>query len=176
MSNAGQLNAYHSRKRPCYKQGLFYQLISNKIYMDNQKWTCTNPDTGEKEEVALEKWIWGVVYKDGTELHQFADGGVFNRIGTIDQSKVAMFTLYNPEGHGDGRIDILIPADKEVALIHKYRNVVFNAGSPEETRRRIYIFGYKVKGGLPHYNFVMPNGTIVQSYGEQQPKLALQTL
>ena len=138
--------------------------------MDNQKWTFTNPDTDELEEVMLEKWAWGVVYKDGTEFHQFDNDFNFHRIGEIDQSQVKMFTLYQPKG--EGRIDIFIPEDKEVSLIHKYRNIVFNAGTSEETRKRVYIFGYKVKGGQPHYNFVMPNGTIVQSYGEQQPQLA----
>ncbi len=134
--------------------------------MENLKWYYNG------EEVELEKWMWGVVYKDGTELHQFDNDGIFHRIGEVDQSKVTMFTLYQPETANDGRIDIIIPEDKEVALIHKYRNVVFNAGTPEEHRKRIYIFGYKVKGGLPHYNFVMPNGTIIQSYGDQQPQLS----
>ena len=145
--------------------------------MDTKKWYFTNPDTGNREEVELENWIWGAVYTDGTELHQFDDNGVFHRIGEIDQSKVSMFVLYQPEGKGDGRIDFIVPKDedgnlKEVALIHKYRNIVFQAGTAEETRRRIYIFGYKVKGQSPHYNFVMPNGTIVQSNGDQQPQLA----
>lgn len=135
----------------------------------NQKWTFTDEE-GVKHEVSLEKWIWGVVYKDGTELHQFDDNGVFHQIQEINQSEVAMWTLYEPKGNG--RIDFVLPEEKEVALIHKYRNFIFNAASDTERRARVYVFGYKVKGGLPHYNFVMPNGTIIQSYGDQTPKLS----
>lgn len=136
--------------------------------MDTKKWNFTNPNTGENEEVALEKWIWGAVYEDGTELHQFDDNGIFHRIGEVDQSKVNMWVLYQPKG--DGRIDFIIPQEKdgklkECSLIHKYRNTVFNAGTPEEIRKRVYIFGYKIKGCLPHYNFILPNDKIIQTYG-----------
>jgi len=144
--------------------------------MDTKKWKYTNPDTGETEEVALERWIWGAVFEDGTEMHQFDDNGIFHRIGEIEQSKVVMWVLYQPQGMGDGRIDFIVPREedgslKEVALIHKYRNFIFAAGSPEETRVRAYVFGFKLKGQKSLYNFVMPNGTIVQST-EENPALS----
>ena len=139
--------------------------------MDTNKWTYTNPDTGKTEEVELENWIWGAVYKDGTELHQFDDNGNFHRIAELDQKQVVMWVLYQPKGKGDGRIDFVVPKEedgelKEVALIHKYRNIVFNAGTPEEKRERVIIFGFKLKGQKSFYNFVLPNGNIVQSTDE----------
>lgn len=144
--------------------------------MDTKKWTYTNPDTGEKEEVSLERWIWGALYEDDTELHQFTDDGVFHRISEIDQNKVKTWVLYNIEGYDDGRIYLIIPRKedgtlKEVSLIHKYRNIVLEAGTPQETRHKVYVFGFKLKGQKSFYNFVMPNNTIVQSHGEQQPQL-----
>lgn len=128
----------------------------------------TNPDTQEVEQVPLEDWIWGALYDDGTELHQFTDDGIFHRIGEVDQSKVNMWTLYQPEGKGDGRIDFIIPTEedgkkKEVALIHKYRNLVMQAGTPQEKRYRVYMFGFKIKGQKSFYNYVLPNGTVIQS-------------
>ncbi len=140
-----------------------------KFYFDRQQ-----PDgTIKKEEIQLEDWIWGVVYKDGSELHQFQNDGKFNQIVSIDQAKVKMWTLYQPKGKGSGRIDIFIPEDKEVALIHKYRHYVFNANTQYEKKYKIYIFGYKIKGQQPHYNFILPNGTIIQTVGEQNPQLSL---
>lgn len=134
---------------------------------DNKKWHF-NRD-GKTEEVELERWIWAVLYKDGTELHQFDDSGVFHQIGEVDQSQAKLWVLYQP--NGDGRIDFVIPENTEVALIHKYRHFIFNAATPREYRRKAYVFGYKVKGGLAHLNFVLPDDRIVQSYGEEQPKL-----
>jgi len=40
-------------------------------------------EKGQKEEVALEAWMWGVIYKDGSEMLQFDPAGIFHRIGEI---------------------------------------------------------------------------------------------
>jgi len=144
--------------------------------MEQKKYIYKNKETGEVTLVDREVWCWGAVYEDGTELHQFDDNGIFHRIGEIDQSKVSMWVLYQPQGMGDGRIDFIVPREedgtlKDCALVHKYRNIVLEAGTPQETRNRIYMFGFKIKGQKSFYNFVMPNGTIVQST-EDNPKLA----
>jgi len=142
--------------------------------MQEPKFTFVNIVDGKEklEEVKLENWIWAVTYKDGNELHQFDNQRTFHRLAEIDQSKVAVWTLYQPKGKGDGHITFVLPLDKEVALIHKYRNYVFNSGQKNEKKVRIYIFGYKVKGQVPHYNFIMPDNRIVQSFGDQNPKLS----
>lgn len=138
--------------------------------MDSAKWHLHREGQGP-EEVALENWIWAVQYEDGSELHQFDDQGRFHQIREIEQARARLWVLYQPQGKGDGRIDIVIPQGKEVDLIHKYRNIVFEAATPGEYRERVYVFGYKVKGCLPHYNFILPSGLIIQSYGEDHPKL-----
>ena len=76
-------------------------------------------EKGEIEIVELEKWIWGVVYKDGTELHQFDKDGNFHRLAEINQKEVELFTMY--ESEGTGRYDIVMP--EGARIIHKYRNI-----------------------------------------------------
>jgi hypothetical protein len=129
-------------------------------------WTYTNEEN-ETVNVPLEDWMWGVVYKDGTELHQFDDKGTFHRVGEIDQQNVKMWVLYQP--HGTGRIDIPLPKDKEVKLIHKYKRYVFNAKTEAEVKKTVHVFGYKVKGQTPHYNYILPDGRILQGIGEDVP-------
>ncbi len=136
----------------------------------NKKWLFERD--GKEEEIALEKWIWGVVYDDGTELHQFDDAGRFHQIGEVDQSRVTMFVLYQPKGVGDGRIDILIPQGKEISLVHKYKHYIFDAGTQSEHRAKVYCIGYKLKGGHTHMNYIMPNGAIVQGFGENDVQLS----
>ncbi len=115
---------------------------------------------GKKEDVAVEKWIWGVVYKDGTELLQFetkGDEGVFHQIGEVDQSEVKRFIL--AKAQGGQSICILVPEGAK--LIHKYKNDVFLL-SKEKISCRTYVFGYKLKDQY-FLNYVLPNDTIVQS-------------
>jgi len=50
-----------------------------------------------KEVIEPERWIWGVVYKDGTELHQFGNDLIFHQIKEIKWAEVKMFTMYKLE-------------------------------------------------------------------------------
>lgn len=121
-------------------------------------------------EVAPERWAWGVVYEDGTELSQFevtvvdgkVTGGVFHRVGEIDQDRVAMAVLYNFE-HPEKRIDI--PWKKGMKLIHKYRTIVIDYMSENKRSVKVYIFGYK-DGANYSYMFILPDDRIVFSPDE----------
>ncbi len=113
---------------------------------------------GIEEEVSAEKWIWGVVYKDGTELHQFSDNGIFHQVGEIEQDKIKMAVLYELEGAG--RIDI--PWQDGMKIIHKYRHVVFNMATTEERKVKIYIFGWKF-GDQHTFMYVLPDNRIISS-------------
>lgn len=121
--------------------------------------TYTFNRNGVKEEVPVERWAWGVVYKDGREFHQFAKDGTFHQVGEIEQEHVKLWVLYKT-GTENKRIDILLPDGAKV--IHKYRNYIFNASTDAETQKRVYIFGYKL-GDKCFYNFVLPDDRIVQS-------------
>ncbi len=124
-------------------------------------------DNGKDIEIALERWVWGVVYEDGTELSQFevtvvdgkVTGGVFHRVGEIDQEKVVMAVLYNFE-HPEKRIDI--PWKKGMRLIHKYRNIVFDYMSENKREARVIMFGYK-DGDHHSVMFILPDDRIVFS-------------
>lgn len=118
----------------------------------------TNKETNEVLEVPIERWCWGAVYNDGTELKQFGDDGVFHRIGEIDQEKLVMFVMYKPDS--DARIDL--PFTEGMRLIHHYYN--FHDQSWEDIQRtvRIYGFGYK-KAGQLHYTFILPDDRLIVS-------------
>lgn len=117
----------------------------------------------EKEiEVPIERWAWGVVYEDGSELHQFEDRGeqgVFHRIGEIEQDKIKMAVLYQPENLSK-RIDI--DWKKGMRIIHKYRNFVFDYMSENPRKEKAYIFGYK-DGEAHSILFILPDDRIVFS-------------
>jgi len=122
-------------------------------------------DENEKKyiEVPIERWVWGVVYRDGSELHQFGNDGKFHRIGEVKQEEVTMATIYRYDNMKK-RIDI--PFREGMKLIHKYRMVKpgaydsVNAGPNGFVR--CYMFGYKY-GGAHSYNFILPDDRIVTS-------------
>jgi len=116
-------------------------------------------EKGKKEEVALEAWMWGVIYKDDSELLQFGPDGVFHRLGEIKQDEVKIFVLIC-NADPSRRIDIVMP--RGARLIHKYRNYILNQGTADERHVRCYMFGYRC-GDQYHYNYVLPDGRILQS-------------
>ena len=129
--------------------------------METQKFRFIDPETKEESMVDLERWCWGVVYKDDTELHQFDATGDFHRLKEIDQKNVKLWVLYKPEDPNK-RIDIVMP--EGARIIHKYRNV-----KPHylDSFVRVYMFGYRTgkseKDFKYHYNFILPDDRIIQS-------------
>ena len=125
----------------------------------NKKFTFINPDTKEEEEVLIERWIWGVVYKDDTELHQFDRAGTFHRLSEIKQSEVKLWILYCPS-NPKKRIDIVVP--EGARLIHKYRKI---RPFYLEHFVQVYLFGYRTGKSeyKYHYNYILPDDRIVQS-------------
>ena len=79
---------------------------------------------GKKEEVKLEDWVWGVVYKDNKELQQYelVNGGellgVFHQFKEIKQDEVRLFVMRNLKT--GQRFDIVRPEGAQ--LFHFYRN------------------------------------------------------
>lgn len=120
---------------------------------------------GKKEEVALERWTWGVVYKDGSELHQYERpttvDGVFHQFAEIDRDNVVLFVMRNHEGK---RFDIAIKEGQQI--FHFYRNkgigTANDKGETEIKWNRVYVFGYKDhKTKHTAYHFILPNDTLV---------------
>ena len=94
---------------------------------------------------------------------QFDEFGVFHQLHELEGKSVELFSLVNT-WERDRRIDILIPDG--AVIVHKYRNFIFNANTPEERRERVYIIGFR-KGEEGHYNFVLPNEQIIQADHEE---------
>jgi len=110
-------------------------------------------------EVKPERWVWGVIYKNDTELHQFGDDGIFHRIGEIDQDQVKMFTMYR---YDDMTKRIDMPWQEGMKLIHKYIN--FHSAEWEDLQqtKKIYVIGYKI-GENHHYTMILPDDRIIIS-------------
>ena len=108
-------------------------------------------EKGEVEIIEKEKWCWGAIFEDGSELRQFDDKGIFHRVGEIDQSKLSMFVLYK-DGDESKRIDM--PFQKGMKLIYKYRNI-----RPYYLDHfvKVYILGYKFESRYA-FNFILPDG------------------
>ncbi len=132
------------------------------IYKFKEKIDDPKSTTGSSEieiEVSPERWVWGVIYKDGSELHQFGDDGIFHRVGEINQDEVSMATLYKFD---DMKKRIDMPWRNGMRLIHKYIN--FHDGRWENINetKKIYVFGYKFEGSH-HFTYVLPDDRIIES-------------
>ena len=116
----------------------------------------TKEYTFNGEKVKVERWVWGVVYKDGSELHQFGADGVYHQIGEIKQEEITMFTMYKFDDLSK-RIDM--PICEGMKIIHKHRNI---RPHYDNVFKRVCLFGYK-KDGKYSFNFILPDDRIIIS-------------
>jgi len=111
-----------------------------------------------KEVIEPEKWCWGVIYKDNSELHQFGNDLIFHQIKEIKWAEVKMFTMYKMEDMKK-RIDMVVMPDMQV--FHFYRNI---RPAGVDHFIKVYVFGYKIREtSKAVYNFILPNDTLVIS-------------
>lgn len=143
----------HSQKMPRQPTGTFF------IKKINMKYELIK-ENGERIEATPERWVWGILYKDDSELHQFGDDGIFHQIKDIEQDRIKMAVLYK---FTDFEQKIYIPWREGMKLIHKYINV--HAGAQHENMSqtaRVYVFGYKL-GNQTHYTYILPNDQKIYS-------------
>jgi len=118
---------------------------------------------GKEISVTPERWVWGVIYRDGSELHQFGNDGKFHRIGEVKQEEAAMFVMYKYEDMGK-RIDM--PVQPGMKVIHKYRMVKPGEYDSKNANVsgfvRIYMFGWKHDGAHAFF-FILPDDRVVMS-------------
>ena len=119
-------------------------------------------ETGQFEDVPLERWRWCSKYSDDSCLYQFDEKTkTFHQFAEIDQSRLKSFRMFsddNPVGYA------LAFSPASMKLIHFYRHVVLNYGTADEKRYKIYCFGYEKKNGSktdPYLIFILPNDTFV---------------
>jgi len=117
---------------------------------------------GVPEDVKLERWAWGVVYKNGSELHQFDAQGIFHQVKEIAWEDVALFCIFKPEGADTERIDIVVQPEMQMFYYYTNTNAWYNGLN---NFSHIYTYGWKDKGegGRVVYNFILPDDRIVQS-------------
>ena len=133
---------------PSCQDGILFYIIMKYIF--NRK--------GKPEEVKLERWVWGVIYKNDTEFHQFGKKGDFHQIKEINWKEVKMFTMYKSEDINK-RIDLLVLPDMQV--FHFYRNV---RPAGQDKFIKVYVFGYKTRGSSETvYNFILPDDRVLIS-------------
>ena len=107
--------------------------------------------------------MWGVVYKDDTELHQFTGDGTFHRFNEVVQENVKMFVMY--QLRGDKRFDIAVVEGMQ--LFHFYRTLMLDQGGPTQRTAKIYVFGWK-SGDFMSYNYIMPDDRLLTANHDLQ--------
>lgn len=111
---------------------------------------------GVEEKVEPETWSWIVTYSDNTSLKQFDDSGLFHQFCEIDQSRLAVFKMVSSQF--DCSYTLLF--EKGMKLIHYYENFIINANTPDESRTRVYCFGYQ-KNKEKLIMAITPSGELV---------------
>jgi hypothetical protein len=119
---------------------------------------------GVPERVQPEKWRWGVIYQDDTELLQFGVDGIFHQFREIEQDKVKMFVMYTMgDANSGNRIDTVIDPET-TQIFHFYRNMMLDQGSENARTIRVYVFGTKNKvTGAMHYTYILPDDRLIQA-------------
>lgn len=108
------------------------------------------------EVVQPELWRWQVVYKDGSIFKQFDDDHIFHQFKEIDQDRVEVFEMVSEAYEHKYRL-VVEPGMK---LIHFYRRTKLSAGTPEEVRIVLYVYGYII-GDHTKYFVIMPNNDLI---------------
>lgn len=102
------------------------------------------------DPVELNQWVWLVVYKDGTQLKQFDDNGVFhNFTKEVDQSQVAVLVVYNYK-EPDKQVSVEVPEGAELFFGHRTSGTF-----PSTNKKRVCFFGYQ-----NHCFYIKENGAV----------------
>lgn len=127
-------------------------------YNPVEKWTLNDPEKG-LIEIPLERWIWAVIYKDGSEFVQFDKQGNFHQFKEIELSEVARFTMINT---ADITKQYSIEISDDLKPIHRYCQTVLHAQTPQEIKLTSYVFGYYSKSTeRSMYHFILPDDRLV---------------
>jgi hypothetical protein len=112
--------------------------------------------SGTSEIVEPEKWRWIARYNDGTMLHQFDERDFsFHQFREIQQDNLHSFIMVT-----EGKPPIILLWEKGRKLIHFYNHICLDFGGPNETRLKVYCFGYEEPGHKVIF-MIMPDDGIV---------------
>lgn len=109
---------------------------------------------GVEENVEPERWGWGCIYLDDTELHQFDANGIFHQFKEINLPEIKMFVMYKLD---DMKKRIDMPITEDMQVFHFYRNI-----KPfySDKFSKVYVFGFK-KNGVASYHFILPDDRLI---------------
>jgi len=112
-------------------------------------------EDGTTCEVTKEQWSWVAQYLDGTSLCQFGEDGRFHQFREINQANLGSFLMV----HETAPPLVLhwIPGMK---LIHFYRHMRLEVGTPNEMQIQLYCFGYEC-AAYKVILVIMPDGGVV---------------
>ena len=96
---------------------------------------------GVLENVPAERWRWLAFYGSAEDcIKQFdEETGDFHQFKEIDQSRLDYFVMLSAE---DPRKRYIMKFKPGSRLIHYYRNICLNVGTPQEIKFKLYCFGY----------------------------------
>ena len=116
---------------------------------------------GVSELVDQEPYGWEAHYSDGTILKQFGDNGIFHQFKEIDQTKLAAFKMVS----ASDKPTYVVPfAPGKMKLIHFYRTVGLNFGTPDFKVIKACVFGYEQKvftRVVKHLTVIVPNNEVI---------------
>lgn len=135
--------------------------LYNKKNKNNMNYTFTQD--GITENITPERWVWGVVYKDDTELHQFSGDGTFHQFKEVRQEDVKMFVMYQLDS--DLRFDMAVTDNMQI--FHFYRTLMLDQGTDIARTIRVYVYGWK-SGDATSYNYIMPNNRLLTANHDLQ--------
>lgn len=116
------------------------------------------------DPVSLERYVWIADYSNGSYLKQFDERDwTFHRFQEIQQDKLSVFIMQCVD---DEKRRYELHFTEGMKLIHYYRNICLNFGTPQEQKFKLYCFGFE-KGGQKVIFSIWPNGEV--SIGENHP-------
>lgn len=118
------------------------------------------------KDTTKEVWCWEAHYLDGTVLKQYDDQGQFHQFKEIDQDRLIAFKMVSD--HFDNSYTLKF--SKGMKLIHYYDNYILQAGSPYQSRIRVYCFGYE-DGKEKLVNMIFPNNELVTTTKPEEVKI-----
>ena len=108
-------------------------------------------------EIEQERWGWQVIYKDGSQHHQFdVASNTYNNFASIDLDKVQHVVMHNFEGKSK-----ILRIPEGAKLIHYYDNLISQPLGGSVTHHRLYCFGYETEDEKVIYT-ILPTDVIIR--------------
>jgi hypothetical protein len=107
--------------------------------------------------IDLEKWVWVVTYRDGSQHYQFdSSNGKYNNFASIDLASVAKITMLCPENGKTYTVEV----PKGATLVHRYDNIIQQPLGGQMVKYRLYCFGYETEDSKKLFT-ILPTDVVI---------------